>query len=150
MAAHAAGVDGAHDVWLGPAGLGQRQRGARADDFGAVHVVVDDIGRPLLEQRQDGGQRSRIVGLVDDVDGLAGGTQAADGRSVGQADDFHVEAQRVQSLDQVLDGDLRATATAIGENLSHYDALAEGRAHAASRITRTRSTASSTAPHSYL
>ena len=54
------------------AGFAQRDRGLRAHDLGAVHVVVDHVRAHVGEVGGQGGGGDGVVGLVDDGDVDAG------------------------------------------------------------------------------
>ena len=61
-------MDGPDDERARPAGLGEGERRARAHELGPVHVVVDDLGPEVGQQRGHRTDRDGVVGLVDDVD----------------------------------------------------------------------------------
>ena len=144
-APHAARVDGADHVRTRQAEPAELDRSARADQLGAVHVVVDDLRRPRAEQPHDSRQGCVVVRLIDHVNGGSDRAQPPHGRAVGEADDLDIEARRVEPLDKVLDVDLCAAAGAAGHELSYGDGHAS-----ADLSTSSRSIGSSTAPHWYL
>ena len=169
-------MDRAHDVRPMTSGGREAPGGLRADDLGAVHVVVDDVG---LHGGEVGGHRldgGLVVHLVEGADGDSGSLQAADGRAVRERQDGHVVAGAVHPRHEVVDVLLGAAAAAGREQLHDADAIAAGRerqpddrleagvraqrgrwdpqrvghARLPVRRTRTRWIGSSTAPHSYL
>ncbi len=114
-------MDGADDVRLGQAELGQRQGCARADHLGAEHVVVQHVHRTRFEKGEDSRQRGGIVRLVHHVHVRADRADPPDRRSVRERDHIHVETRVIQLFDQVLDVNLGATARAAGHQLGDDD-----------------------------
>jgi hypothetical protein len=150
--------------------LAERDRGARSDELGAIHVVVDDIRPDRREVRGEGADGDGVVRILDDHDRNARALQLPDGVAVRQRHDRKVEPRGVNPGRQRVQVLLGAAVRTRGKNLHDADpvggrdgvgnplerragmrVLAEDRRHASRpRRTSSRWIGSSTAPHSYL